>query len=254
MNPRDPQKPTVGIVGFGAFGLFAARHLVGACGRVLVFDEQDRSVEAASVGAAGASLSDVGACEVVVIAVPVQAMEGALRAVRGHIRSGALVVDVASVKVKAMELMLRLVPPDAEVIGTHPLLGPQSGKHGIAGLPIALCPGRNEPSTMDRLAGFLSVTLGLRVVHTTPDAHDRAMAYVQALTHLISRAAGEMDLPETPMATVAYQRLLAMKANLQHDSWELFAAIENENPYAGEVRALLRNKLEDLERRLSNHV
>ncbi|MFN9976392.1 MAG: prephenate dehydrogenase dimerization domain-containing protein, partial [Phycisphaerae bacterium] len=97
---------------------------------------------------------------------------------------------------------------------------------------------------------FLADTLRLRVIDISPDEHDRQMAYVQGLTHLISRAVGEMKLPDTPLATAAYERFLAMRTNLRADSWDLFVTIECENPYAKAVRDELRQTLDAIERRL----
>ena len=45
-----------------------------------------------------------------------------------------------------------------------------------------------------------------------------------------------MDLPDLPLATLAYTRLLQMKRNTQGDSPELFAAIQTHNPHAADTR------------------
>lgn len=165
----------------------------------------------------------------------------------------ALVIDVASVKVRPIQLMRDLLPPETEIIGTHPLFGPQSGKDGIAGLPIAFCPVRASAERIECVRKFLAETLALQVFEISPEEHDRQMAYVQGLTHLISRAVGEMELPRTELATAAYRRFLDMRSNLANDSWDLFVTIERENPFAPEVRKMLRAKLEELERRLDEH-
>lgn len=240
---------TVGFVGFGAFGRFAAGH-VARHARVLAYDVRDITGEAKAAGATPAKLEEVASCDAVVLCVPAQHLGPVAQAVGRWVRPGAVVLDVCSVKLGPLGVLVREIPAHAEVVGTHPLLGPQSGKDGIAGLPIAVCDGRASPGTLAAVRSFLGGELGLRVIDTTPDEHDRAMAYVQGLTHLISRAVGELPLPETPMATVAYERMLAMRANLRFDSWDLFVTIERENPYAAEARRLLREKLDEIERRL----
>jgi prephenate dehydrogenase len=240
---------TVGFVGFGAFGRFAAGHLAKHA-RVLAYDVRDIADEARAAGATPATLEETSAADAVVLCVPAQHLGPVAAAVGRNVRPGAIVLDVCSVKIRPLAVLVREIPAHAEVVGTHPLLGPQSGKDGIAGLPIAVCDGRTNPGTLAAVREFLSRPLGLRVIDTTPDEHDRAMAYVQGLTHLISRAVGELPLPETPLATVAYERLLAMRSNLRFDSWELFVTIERENPYAAEARRLLRRKLDEIEQRL----
>ena len=63
-----------------------------------------------------------------------QKLEPVLKEVAPFIKPGALVVDVASVKVKPTGWMEQHVPAHADIVGLHPLFGPQSGKNGIAGL------------------------------------------------------------------------------------------------------------------------
>jgi len=84
--------------------------------------------------------------------------------------------------------------------------------------------------------GFLAETLSLDVIDLTPDEHDRQMAHVQVLTHLVGHAAGELDPPDLPLATVAYTRLMQLRRNIAGDTEELFAAIQTHNPHAGEMR------------------
>jgi prephenate dehydrogenase len=244
---------SLSIFGFGAFGQFMARHLsahfdLSAC------DPKDHAALATGLGARWATLAEAAKSEVLILALPVQNFAPLLRELGPHLRARSpapLVLDVASVKLKPIESMMRLLPPETSIIGTHPLFGPQSGKNGVAGLPIALCRARASEEQFACVRRFLGETLGLKVLEVSPEAHDRQMAYVQGLTHLLSRALGELSLPETPLATGAYQRLLEMRSNLANDSWELFLTIERENPFAADARRLLAAKLAELEARLT---
>jgi prephenate dehydrogenase len=242
---------SVSILGFGAFGRFMARHLAAHVA-VSAFD-RDGDAQALD-GVCRVPLAEAAAADAIVLAVPVQNMEGLLRELvpllQGRGGEPPLVVDVASVKLRPIELMTRLLPPNIPIIATHPLFGPESGKHGIENLPLAFCPVRADAELVASVRSFLADTLRLRVIDIAPDEHDRQMAYVQGLTHLISRAVGEMRLPETPLATAAYDRFLAMRSNLRADSWDLFVTIERENPYAKSVRDELRRTLDEIERRL----
>lgn len=244
-----PDRGTVGLLGFGAFGRFAAPHLQRHFD-VAVFDTRDLGDGAHRAGVRSVSLDEAAASPVVVLAVPVQRLEALLDSIRGHVRADALVVDVSSVKAAPIEMMLRLLPPTVAIVGTHPLFGPQSGKDGIAGLPVALCPARADDETVACVRDFLGKTLGLKVFETSAEEHDQQMAYVQALTHFVSRAVGGMDLPQTAMATRAYGRLLEMKADLEQDSMELFLTIERMNPFAKKAREELIRRLEELEKEI----
>ena len=48
-------------------------------------------------------------------------------------QADALVIDVLSVKAYAKHTMLSLLPATADVLCTHPMFGPDSGKHGWTG-------------------------------------------------------------------------------------------------------------------------
>ena len=235
MPPADALSERFGIIGLGAFGALMARELARV-GEVVAFDS-DASVRAPE-GVSLAPFETVAASPVVVLAVNAQRLSAVIDAVSPYLSEGAVVADVCSVKVRPIDLMLEGLPRHARVVGTHPLFGPQTvGEKGLAGQPIALCEGRADGDVMDRARALLAETLGLRVVETSADEHDRQMAFVQALTHLVGHAANDMDLPNLDLATLAYRRLLQLKGNILGDSEELFEAIQQWNPHAAGVRA-----------------
>ncbi|MBX9850316.1 MAG: prephenate dehydrogenase, partial [Cytophagaceae bacterium] len=182
------------------------------------------------------------------LAIPVQYLEELLLEIKTFVKPKSVIFDLSSVKVKPIDLMLKHLPKDVEIIGTHPLFGPQSGKNGIAGLNIVICPVRTKKN--GNLSRFFSEELKLNVLERTPENHDQQMAYVQALTHFIGRSINEMDIPDVEQKTPAYQYLLDIKRNLGRDSMDLFLTIELENPYAKEVRENFIKELTKLNDRL----
>lgn len=224
-------KPRLGLIGFGAFGRLTARHL-SPWFDIVAHDP------ATTDGEGDAVLTDLAtsaACPTVVLAVPVEALATTLDAVRPHLTPGALIVDVGSVKVKPAHLMDQRLPPDVRIVGTHPLFGPQSGKDGIAGLRIAVCPVRAERDAR-RVAAFCRRALGLKVFLVSPEDHDREAATVQGLTHLIARVLIAMEPLPTRMTTASFDRLMQAVDMVRHDSPAVFRAIERDNPFAAEVR------------------
>ncbi len=237
----------LGILGFGSFGEFAAQHLRSHF-EVTVYDRRDASVRAREAGVAAASFVDVVASEVLVVAVPVQDMEDVLRRVAGCPRLPEIVVDVASVKVKPLDLMARLLPSSIEVVGSHPMFGPQSGRDGIANLKVVLCPLRT--TRLEKIRSFLRDRLSLKVLEMTPEAHDGEMAYIQGLTHWIAKAIREIKLPDLDLSTPAYRHLIKIEEILRDDSDALFRTIQAENPYASSARRELLEKLREIEKGL----
>jgi len=235
---------SLGIVGFGNFGRFMAQHLRSRFS-VRVHDRQDIADEAAQLGVVSAPLPEVAASEILVLAVPVQNMEDVLLDLRGLHRLPELVMDVGSVKVKPLDLMSRYLPKRVEIVGTHPMFGPQSGRHGIAGLKVVLCPLRTR--RLARIRDFLAREMRLEVLEMSPEVHDSEMAYIQGLTHWIAKALREIKLPDLSLATPAYRHLLKIEENLREDSAALFRTIETENPFAAAARAELLAKLREIE-------
>lgn len=224
-------RPFLGIVGFGAFGRLAARHLAGSF-RILAFDPAPAA--RSEPGVVLADLPRVASCPVVVLAVPVGRLRETVAQVAPHLRPGALVLDVGSVKMEPARIMAEGLPPFVDVVATHPLFGPASARDGIAGLKIAVCPLRGRSGR--RAAAFLRRALGLDVILTTPEAHDREAALAQGLTHLIARVLVRMEPLPHRITTRSFELIREAVGLVRHDAPEVFDAITRANPYAAEVR------------------
>jgi prephenate dehydrogenase len=223
---------TLGLIGFGQFGQLAAG-ILKAHFDVLAADRApDAAAQAAALGVAFGALEAAAARDVVVVAVPVAAMPAVFAAIAPHLKPGALVCDVGSVKMLPAQWMAQLLPAHVDLVATHPLFGPQSARAGLAGQRFVVCPVRGERH--DCVAEF-GRSLGLAVTVTTPDEHDQEMAYVQALTHLIGRSLVNLGIPDERLATQSYQHLLELCGLIGADTFELFTAIQTQNPFAPDV-------------------
>jgi len=224
---------SLGLIGFGQFGQLAAGVLKDHFD-VLVADRAPGAAEKAqALGVGFGSVEEAASREIVVVAVPVVAMREVFAAMAPHLKPGALVVDVGSVKVLPAQWMTELLPAHVEIVATHPLFGPQSvARDGLPGLRFVVCPVRGE--RYEKVAAF-GRSLGLAVTVTSPEEHDREMAYVQALTHLIGRSLVNLGIPDERLATQSYQHLLELCGLIGADTFELFKAIQTQNPYAPEV-------------------
>lgn len=223
-------RPTLGLIGFGAFGRLAARHLA----RHFVIRAYDPGPAEPMDGVSLGTLAEAASCSVVVLAMPVAALESTIAALAAYLKPGTLVLDVGSVKCLPADIMRAGLPDHAEIVATHPLFGPQSAKNGLAGLKIAVCPVRG--SRARRVAAFLRRALGLKVVLTTPEDHDREAAMVQGLTHLIAKVLVRMEPLPARMTTRSFDLIMEAVGMVRHDAPSVFEAIERLNPYAGAVR------------------
>jgi prephenate dehydrogenase len=242
-----PAHKQLGLIGLGAFGRLAAEHLREHFD-VVAADAEDRSKEATALGIGWGTLAEAAACPYVLLAVPVQGFNEVLQQMRPHVRPGALIADVASVKLATVAAMQRCLPDSVEIIGSHPMFGPQSAANGLAGHRIVVCPVRT--GRIEQVTSFLENDLGLRVHLCDPDTHDRDIAHTQALAQFVGRALAMLEESTSPVRTPGYDRFRGVAETVGEDSWELFVAIQNLNPYAAAMRAELLGHLEELQRRL----
>lgn len=237
----------IGIIGFGQFGQFMARHLAPFFD-VAVCDTADLRHEAEKSGVRWRDFETVAGKKIVVFAVPLGSLAAVLNRAVPFLRAGARCFDVCSVKIEPLRLMREILPETVEIIGTHPLFGPQSGRERIEGLRIALCPLRTGKK--EEIKRFLAEELKLKVFERSAEEHDREMAHVQALTHFVARALDELHVAESELATVSYEELMRAARLVSEDSWELFRTIQQGNPYAGAKRRAFIEKLIELENRV----
>ena len=223
----------LGLIGFGQFGRLAADILKDRFDVLVSDPAPEAAARAAELGVGCGPLEEAASREVVVVAVPVAAMREVFKAIAPHLKPGALVADVGSVKMLPSQWMLELLPEHVDLVATHPLFGPQSvARDGLPGLRFVICPVRGQRH--ERVAA-LGRELGLAVTVTTPEEHDREMAYVQALTHLIGRSLVNLGIPDERLATQSYQHLLDLCGLIGADTFELFTAIQTQNPFAPQV-------------------
>lgn len=215
-----------GLIGLGAFGAFCRPHLE-RLGPVAGHDP---------AWPGSASLAEAASREIVVLAVPVARLAEAARAIAPHLRPGAVVVELCSLKTRPLATLRALLPHHVRVLGLHPLFGPQSARDGIVGLRVVVDPSGGAAA---RLAARLLHRLGLAVVWMTAEEHDRQMAWVQGLTHLLARLVQGLDMPELPHRTRSFDRLMDALGMVSQDSEALFRTITEENPFMPEVKARL---------------
>lgn len=243
------KKESLGLIGVGAFGALAAKHLAPHFDLVLYDEVGDVSALAQELSARAGDLSTAAGCDIVLLAVPVQKLRQVLAALAPRLNPTALVLDVCSVKVSPVAAMLELLPPTVAIVGTHPLFGPQSGKNGIAGLNVAVCEirGGRGPG----VARFCAEKLGLRATEVSPEEHDREAAYVQGLTHMLAKIVVSLDLPPMRFPTKTYELMQQMVEMVRYDSDDLFRAIERENAFSLEAKKAFFAAARNLETKLS---
>jgi prephenate dehydrogenase len=239
-------KQTMGIVGFGRFGRFAASHLRNYFD-LSVFDRDDRLAEAQEIGVRIESLQKVAKSSIVLLCVPISQIRSVLMEIVPHLVENSLVVDTCSVKGYPVFQMETILPSHVEILGTHPLFGPDSAARGLQGKKIVLCPIRIRD--LSTVKSFLN-RLGLNVLISSPQNHDRLMASTQVIVQFLGRAFLEIGLTRQDMATPGYETLINILDVVQNDTWELFRDLQTFNRFAKEMREKLIDSLTTVNQRL----
>jgi prephenate dehydrogenase len=237
----------IAIIGYGRFGrLFA--DIIKPCGEIFAMTEQPLEDGVSRVVLEG--LSDM---DMVIPAVPISALEAILKKIKPHLKPGVILMDVCSVKVNPCECLLEHGPLDAQLIGSHPMFGPDSTKNGIEGLQMVFTPLRADAAVYEKVKGIFEA-MKLKIIETTPEEHDRQAANCLALVHFLGRGFGRMEIRNQEITTLGYDRLLAVNETVNNDTWQLFLDMQEFNPFAGEVRQRLMEELKKLDNEIRSAV
>lgn len=189
----------VAILGTGLIGGSIGLGLKAADPRVEVvgYDpDPATAVTATALGAADRTAPDPGAAVdgagVVVLAGPVDALEGLAAALGGRVASGAVVTDVGSSKAAAVAAGERSFGP--RFVGGHPMAG--SERHGVEAATAdlfrdawwILTPTRSTaPDAYARVAELVGA-LGAKPVAIAPGKHDSLVARLSHVPQLTASA------------------------------------------------------------------
>ncbi len=203
----------VAVIGLGLIGGSLLRALGAAGHRVLGYDADPATRATARTAAArapagarwqitGTVRDAVAGAELVVIAVPLPAVADVFDELVATGYSG-LVTDVTSVKGPVRDLAARRLhrPHNrlAGFVGGHPMAGRETSGFAAAdagmftGCAWVLCLEPADSDTATPLGDWLDLAalvtgLGARVVPATAEEHDRAVALVSHLPHLLAYA------------------------------------------------------------------
>lgn len=172
-----------------ARGHGAARHIT-LCDRDLATCKTSSRLEIADAVTSNVAVA-VGDADCVILCVPVGAIESVTAEMASHLKAGAIVSDVGSVKASVAEAF-RQLPPGVHAIPAHPVAGTEKSgpEAGFASLfqkrwCILTPPDGADGEALVRLTAFWEA-LGAMVEVMSPEHHDRVLAITSHLPHLIA--------------------------------------------------------------------
>ncbi len=235
----------IGLIGYGRFGRLTVENLTPDCPVVVHTRSRDKAADIAEAGGRLAPLEEACQQDIVILCVPISAMQATLKQIAPLVKTDALIVDVCSVKVYPVQWMKALLPASVEILATHPMFGPDSAAISLAGHKIVLCPERIDPQRYETIKQWL-VKKHLVLIETTPDEHDMEIAVSLALTHFIGRSLSEFGALPLNIDTEGYKRLLHILEVTNNDTMQLFEDMHNYNPYAREKRNAFMRAMETM--------
>lgn len=237
----------VAIVGYGRFGRALGELVQDAGGRIVAWDPAEDVP--GPIGAASARVAVEGA-DVVLPAVPVDALPEVLEGLAPMLAPGQLVLEVSSVKRGPVRALTTILGDRATWVATHPLFGPSSIALGERPLTVVVCPGDLHADAVPRARTFWE-RLGCRVVEQTADEHDEQMARTHALAFFVAKGMIDLGVGDRGAFTPpSFQAMARTIESVRSDAGHLFRTIQTDNPYAEEVRARFLDILEGVHRDL----
>lgn len=193
------QFETIALIGIGLIGSSIAREIKdkGLAGSVVVSTRSDATLKRAEQLTLGdrytTSAADaVKDADLVIVSVPVGASGAVAAEIAPNLKPGAIVTDVGSTKGSVIAQMAPHMPQGVHFIPGHPIAGteysgPDAGFIGLfKGRWCILTPLPDTDETAKAKLRTFWETLGSMVDDMDPEHHDKVLAIVSHLPHIIA--------------------------------------------------------------------
>jgi len=159
--------PIIGIIGGkGRMGkLFAS-----------FFKERGIKVLIADRGSKLSNKEVAKKADITIVAVPIDKTEAVIKQTLPHIKQGAAIMDITSVKEMPVKAMLK---GSCEVLGIHPMFG---NSNPVPGQTIILCPTKKSEIWSKWIEGFFKDN-NVKIEKMSAKEHDKVMSVTQGLIH-----------------------------------------------------------------------
>jgi prephenate dehydrogenase len=181
----------IAIVGLDTVGVAMARALqrVKTNYNVVGHDaDPDRAREARATGAIDQTewnlIHAVENADLVMISEPLDKAIATLEAIAPHVKPGALVTDMGTVKSEVLAAADRLLPAHASFVGSHPVL--REGESPLSGATFCVMPSPSASDEAVRVLTQLVRAVGAEPYFIDPFEHDSLATAVSTLPFVLS--------------------------------------------------------------------
>ena len=130
--------------------------------------------------------------DLIVLGVPVGAMESIVSEITPFLKSGTIITDVGSVKKHLIDSILPILPSDVYFVPGHPIAGTEkSGPEGgfaelFNGRWCILTPNKNTSQVALEKVKFIWEQAGMQIATMDAEYHDRVLAITSHIPHLVA--------------------------------------------------------------------
>ncbi|MFH1180612.1 MAG: prephenate dehydrogenase/arogenate dehydrogenase family protein [Candidatus Bathyarchaeota archaeon] len=178
--------------------------------------------------------SVLGKSDLVVVSVPIGVTAEAIRKTVKHMKSGACLMEIASLKSGIHEAMCEAVGLGFDVLCVHPMFGPSATS--LEDKTVAVIPVSDIESEIHQTQALFP---DASIIQVEPESHDRLMSLILSLPYLVNLAlAGTMRdedlilLRKLSGTSFALQYTLIQSVTAETTS--LVQALLSENQFLGE--------------------
>jgi cyclohexadieny/prephenate dehydrogenase len=195
----EPTFARVALIGFGLIGGSIARaaRVQNLAGEIVTTARSEKTrARVAELGivdrVVGSNVEAVRDADLVILCIPVGACGAVAQEIAAHLKPGAIVSDVGSVKGAVVRDMAPHLPDGVHFVPAHPVAGTENSgpDSGFAELfinrwCILTPPDGTDAAAIEKLRAFWAA-MGAKVEIMTPDHHDLVLAITSHLPHLIA--------------------------------------------------------------------
>ena len=235
-NPKKTVLYSVGLLG-ASIGL--ALKASGYKGRVIGVSSPKGLAAALAINAIdeGHSYDElqtaVRGADLLILCSPISVIKAAFEKLAGlELPDGLVITDVGSTKQEIVAAAQKHLPPHIYYIGGHPMAGSEKSGPGAAdpylfqNAIFAFTPPGGVPTDRDRdIAAFFEKNTGCRAIFLRPALHDRIVAAVSHVPHLLAVAlvnvaqAIETEIPDTLKLAAGGFRDMTRIASAPYELW-----------------------------------
>jgi prephenate dehydrogenase len=234
---------SIAIIGYGKFGKIIERLLKKhSLAEINIYDPYltDPSISK--------NISQlIGNSDLIIIATPLQYLKSSIEEIKPYLTSKQIIMEVCSTNVYPKKILLEKLPIDIQVIGSHPMFGPQTlayNNHKVQGFNFVIENIRTETNTFTLIYNFLE-KMGFNVIEMSAEDHDKKAAKFHFLAQLVGNSLSPMCLEQTEIDTVSYEFLFNFMKRLDPDP-ELLDMMYTYNPYSKRYLERYKNSINNL--------